>query len=105
MPSRALPAKKYVWCCLRCSAALETNPGAFVCQACGQRYPVVQGVAVLVHDAIGYLRSELASLDRARRSAIQRRRWIEKEGPNSGLTEASLRRHADVLDTEIARVE
>src|SRR5215467_13335384 len=105
MPSRTSPENESAWCCLRCSERLEPNAGSFLCRACGLQYPVVQGVAILTRDPLGYLRAELAALDRARQGAMQRRRWIEREGRESGLTEASLRRHADVLDTEIERVE
>ena len=105
MPNPAAPVKEYIWSCLRCSEGLQLDNGVFLCRACGQQYPIVQGVAVLVNNPIGYLRSEIASLDRARRGAMQRRSSIEKDGRNSGLTEVSLSRHADVLDTEIARAE
>jgi len=57
----------------------------------------------LVRDPSEYLRAELASLDRARRTAAQRLRSIEKEGAKAGLTESSLNRHRDVLNTDIAR--
>src|SRR5579871_525211 len=105
MPGRAVPEKEYSWNCLGCSERLQLNNGTFLCRECGQQFPIVQGVAVLVRNPIAYLRSEISALDRARRAAIQRRAWIEKEGPNSGLIEESLRRHADVLDTEIVRAE
>jgi len=103
MPSRASPEKDSGWCCVRCSERLEGNARGFLCRACGQQYPIFQGVAILARNPLGYVRSELAALERARRGATQRRRWIGREGSNSGLTEASLRRHADVLDTEIGR--
>ena len=105
MPGRAVPEKEYSWNCPGCSERLQLRNGVFLCPGCGQQFPIVQGVAVLVRNPIAYLRSEISALDRARRGAIQRRGRIEKEGPNFGLMEASLRRHVDVLDTEIVRAE
>ena len=103
--TRALIANNWDWHCLSCSGPLQRNVETFTCRECGRQYPIVQGIAVLVHDPVGYLRSELSALDRVRSGAMQRRRWIDEEGQNSGLTEASLTRHANVLDTEISRVE
>lgn len=103
MPNSGLPDYEYAWRCPSCSNDLHPNAEGFGCKGCGQQYPTVQGVALLVRGPIEYLRAELTSLDRARRTAAQRLRSIEKEGPKAGLTETSLNRHRDVLNTDIAR--
>ena len=73
------------------------------CTACGRQYPVVDGIPLLVSEPMEYLRSELALLKHAVRDGKRRRDLLEKGGRDTGLTKASLDRHRDVIDAEMAR--
>jgi SAM-dependent methyltransferase len=51
------------------------------------------------------VRSELASLKRAVHNARRRSESIDRTGRDAGLSEISLERHRDVIESEIARAE
>jgi SAM-dependent methyltransferase len=75
------------------------------CSGCGKRYPVILGIPILVRDPAAHLRSNIASLTREFVEGKQRRDSFDRIGADTGLTNASLDRHRDVLDAEIARAE
>ena len=99
------PRKEPVWRCLHCRGPLTLEAFDLSCPGCGKRYPVIAGIPILVSDPAGYLRSELALLTRASRDGRQRRDSLDTIGREAGLPKASLDRHRDVLDAEIARAE
>ena len=105
MQSPSPGSEKSLWCCPYCSGRLQAIAGALRCDGCGKDYPVVQGIPILLRDPVDYLRSELASLERAQRAGAQRRTAIDKDAGAAGLTETSVSRHRDVADTDIARVQ
>jgi len=66
---------------------------------------VIAGVPILVRDPVGYLRSELGSLDHAFLDAERRKKWLEKVGRELELPNITLDRHRDVADVQSARLE
>ena len=64
---------------------------------------MISGIPILVREPSEYLYSELASLKRVSREARQRRLMLETLGSDAGLTEASIDRHRNNIDAEIAR--
>ena len=91
------------WRCLHCREALIPDSSSLACAGCGRQYPVIAGIPLLVSEPIAYLRSELALLNRAVRDANRRRDALDKSRGETGLTTASLDRHRDVIDAELAR--
>jgi SAM-dependent methyltransferase len=94
-----------LWRCLQCRSSLTADALGMHCLGCGKHYPVIVGIPILVSDPAAYLRSEIALLTRASLEGRQRRDSFDRIGPETGLTNASLDRHRDVLDAEIARAE
>jgi SAM-dependent methyltransferase len=105
MVSRADTDRNRIWRCLHCRASLTADASGLRCAGCGNFYPVIGGVPILVNEPASYLRSELASLVRASRDARQRREMLDRSGQDVGLTPVSLARHRDVIDAEIAQIE
>jgi SAM-dependent methyltransferase len=93
------------WRCLHCHGVLAPVAAGLNCSGCGNRYPTLAGIPILVREPTGYVRSELALLARTSHDARQRRSWLDRIGHNAGVSEASLDRHRDVLDAEVARAE
>jgi SAM-dependent methyltransferase len=58
-----------------------------------------------VREPAAYLRSELALLTRTSHDAARRKDSLDRIGRDAGLPDASLDRHRDVLNTEIAQAE
>jgi len=102
-PQREL--KDWSWRCLDCRGSLAPGADSLHCSGCGRRYPELLGIPILVRDPLGYLRSELTTLMRAVDNARRRRDSLEQTGRDVGLSDVSLERHRDVLETEIARAE
>lgn len=105
MTPRSAPLGAWTYRCLHCKAALTADGGALRCSGCGRIYPVVAGVPILVRDPPTYVRSEIASLARASADAQRRKGSLDGLGRDAGLPGASLERHRDSLDAEIARAE
>ena len=89
--------------CLHCRGALTSDASSLACAGCGRQYPIIAGVPLLVSEPIEYLRSELELLNRAVRDGKRRRDMLDTGGQDTGLTKASLDRHRDVIDAELAR--
>jgi len=89
--------------CLHCRGALTSDPAGLECAGCGRQYPVVDGIPLLVSEPMDYLRSELALLNHAMHDGKRRRDLLDRGGRDTGLTKASLDRHRDVIDAEMAR--
>jgi len=102
-PRRA--PKDWSWRCLHCRGSLAPAADSLHCFGCGRRYPALLGIPILVRDPLGYVRSELTSLKRAIDNTRRRRDSLEQTGRDAGLSDVSLERHRDVLETEIARAE
>jgi SAM-dependent methyltransferase/uncharacterized protein YbaR (Trm112 family) len=96
--------KDDIWRCLQCREPLAADALALRCAACGALYPVIGGIPILVKEPAAYVRSELAALARASRDAKQRWEILDKSRDDAGLTAASLARHRDVIDAEIAQI-
>jgi SAM-dependent methyltransferase len=102
-PQRA--PKDWSWRCLDCHGSLDPGASSLHCSGCGRCYPALLGIPILVRDPLGYVRSELTSLTRAVDNTRRRRDRLERNGRDAGLSDVSLERHRDVLETEIARAE
>src|SRR5258708_13977317 len=89
--------------CLHCRGALTSDTSGLACAGCSRQYPIIAGIPLLVSEPIEYLRSELELLNRAVRDGKRRRGMLDKGGRDTGLTKASLDRHRDVIDAELAR--
>ena len=96
---------QWPWRCLHCHGPLAAQARGLGCAACGRHYPLVAGIPILVRDPVGYLRSELALLTRTSRNARKRKGSLDRIGRDTGLSAASLDRHRNILDTEIAQAE
>ena len=93
------------WRCLQCRGALTAQGPGFGCADCGTEYPVISGIPILVREPQEYLRAELAGLKRVSREARQRRGLLEILRSEAGLPQASIDRHRDIIDAEIARAD
>src|SRR3954465_5792760 len=90
--------------CLHCRAPLASDPLGLRCRECQRIYPIVAGIPILVTEPIEYLRSEVALLNRAARNAKRRGAMLDKTGRDPGLTKATIDRHRDFIDAELARI-
>jgi SAM-dependent methyltransferase len=93
------------WCCLECRSLLTFGDLGWRCPSCGEQYPSIAGIPLLVASPALYLRSERASLLEASRKAQLRREWLDRNSRNTGLPSITLVRNRDVLDAEIAIAE
>lgn len=105
MASPEEPHVERIWRCLQCRGPLTSDAFGLRCPDCHKQYPVIAGVPILVSEPAGYMRSEIAMVDRAACDARLRRDILDKIGRDAGLPKESLDRHRDVIDTEIARAE
>lgn len=96
---------QWTWRCLHCRSPLAADARGLNCTACGRQYPIVAGIPILVREPAGYLRSELALLTRTSHDARWRLDSLDRVGRDAGLPEASIHRHRDLLNTEIAQAE
>ena len=103
MPIYEELAAAHILRCLHCRESLTSVASGLRCLACDRKYPIVAGIPILVDEPIEYLRSEVAFLNRAVRDAKRRRAMLDKSGRDPGLTKASIDRHRDVIDAELAR--
>jgi SAM-dependent methyltransferase len=95
----------WTWRCLHCRGPLAADVRGLLCTACGRHYAVIADMPILVRNPAGYLRSELALLTRTSHRARQRKDSLDRVGRETGLPDASLERHRDIADTEIAQAE
>lgn len=93
----------WTWCCFHCSGALVRLEDRFACAACGRCYPVIGGVAILVREPDQYLRAERAALAQTLDAARRQLENLGRLARATGLPEASVFRHRDVIDAEITR--
>jgi SAM-dependent methyltransferase/uncharacterized protein YbaR (Trm112 family) len=99
------PHEEGIWRCLHCRGPLTSDATGLNCPGCSKRYPVIAGIPILVSEPAAYLRSELAPLTQVTRDAGQRRDLLDRMGRDGDLPKASLDRHRDVLDAEVAQAE
>jgi len=88
------------WRCLACRGPLTSVGQGLRCSDCGKVFPVLAGIPILVREPVGYIRAELALLDRAVRAAQRRR-----DATDVRLPRAAQERHRDVFAAELARDE
>src|SRR5579863_2593387 len=93
------------WRCLECRASLTQNGTGFDCGACGRHYPIVEGVPILVADPYGYLVDEIDVVKSVLLDGSRRRNAVETLARDLGLSETSVERIRDVVDTDVARAE
>ena len=105
MAAHQLSGNAEIWRCLHCRGRLTSGGLGLTCAGCGREYPVVAGIPLLVREPRDYFRAERASLIEAAREARQRRDLLDRAEPYSGLADAALERHRDVLDVEAAQAE
>jgi SAM-dependent methyltransferase len=92
----------WAWCCLHCGGSLASAEGSFECAACGRRYPVIGGVPILVREPDHYLCAERAAVAQTLAAGHRSREHLDQLARATGLPEATISRHCDVIDTEIA---
>jgi SAM-dependent methyltransferase len=105
MAAHQASGNEEIWRCLHCRGPLTSGGLGLRCAGCGRQYPVVAGIPLLVREPRDYFRAERASLVQAAGEARQRKDLLDRAEPYSGLPEAALERHRDVLDVEAAQAE
>jgi uncharacterized iron-regulated membrane protein/SAM-dependent methyltransferase/uncharacterized protein YbaR (Trm112 family) len=93
------------WRCPHCHGSVTEDTSSFRCSDCGRSYPVIAGIPLLVREPANYVRSELQSLARTLHDAERRGEWLDRIGRDADLPKASLDRHRDVNEAEIARLK
>jgi uncharacterized protein YbaR (Trm112 family) len=105
MTAHQASGNEEIWRCLHCRGPLNSGGLGLRCAGCGRQYPVVAGIPLLVREPRDYFQAERALLVQAAREARQRRDLLDRVEPYSGLADAALERHRDVLDVEAAQAE